>query len=334
MTNARTPVERILFPTDFSSFSAHALRHALALARKFKARLKVVHVIPRVLSAGDSEYFTTSYVITPETRQRVDEEMRRFLAPAREARVDYQTEVCEGDPWREIVVLAEDMAADLVVMGTHGRGGLERLLLGSVAEKLIRRLPCPVLTVCREEGLTWEAPGLVTRIVCATDFSETSGHAVHMALAFAAQEKAQVTLLHVVESIPDFGSPMYLGLPDLGPLRQDLEQSARERLQKMAAEAESSEVKVDIRVAAGRAYKEILRVALEERADLLVIGAQGHGVIEHMLTGSNAQHVIRGATCPVLTVRPQKVRRREKSQPTGLALAETTPKEAVKGDRS
>lgn len=322
MMNSRTPVERILFPTDFSSFSDHALRHALALARRFKARLKVVHVIPRILPSGDSEYYTTPYVVTPEIRQRVDEEMRRFLAPAREARIDYQTEVCEGDPWREIVVLAEDMPADLVVMGTHGRGGLEHLFLGSVAEKLIRRLPCPVLTVCHEEGRTWEAPGLLTKIVCATDFSEAAGDALQMALALAAETRSEVTLLHVIEQMPDFASPMYLGLPDLGPLRQDLETAARERLAKMASAIDTTKVKLETRLAAGRAYKEILRVAADERADLLVIGAQGHGVIEHMLSGSNAQHVIRGATCPVLTVRPVKVRSRRATGAIGLALVQ------------
>jgi len=323
MTTTRTRIERILFPTDFSPFSAHALRHALALARRFKARLKVVHVIPHVFPSGDSDYFAAPWLMTPETRQRVEEEFRQFLAPAREARIDHQTEVCEGDPWREIVVLAEDMPADLVVMGTHGRGGLEHLFLGSVAEKLIRRLPCPVLTVCHEEGRTWEAPGLVTRILCATDFSETSAEAVQMALTFAHESQAELTLLNVVEGAPDFGDPTYIALPYMGPLRQDLEKAARERLQRMVEGASDTRVKIETHVAFGRAYKEILRIAAEVRADLVVVGAQGHGVIEHMLSGSNAQHVIRGATCPVLTVRPLKVRRRSAAQPVGLTLAAT-----------
>lgn len=323
MTTTRAPVERILFPTDFSPFSAHALRHAMALARRFKARLKAVHVIPHVFPSGDSDYFAASWLMTPETRQRVEEEMRRFLAPAREARLDHEVEVCEGDPWREIVSQAEEMPADLVVMGTHGRGGLEHLFLGSVAEKLIRRLPCPVLTVCHEEGRTWQAPGLINRILCATDFSETSAEALHMALAFADAGQAHLTLLNVVEGAPDFGDPTYIALPYMGPMRQDLEKAVRERLQKMADEAAGTGVKIDARVAFGRAYREILRIAAEDRADLVVVGAQGHGVIEHMLSGSNAQHVIRGATCPVLTVRPLKVRRRPEAGPVGLTLAAT-----------
>ena len=321
MTTSPTCIERVLFPTDFSSFSADALRHALSLARRFKARLKVVHIIPHVFPSGDSDYFAAPWIVTPDLRRHVDEEMRRFLAPLREARIDYQTEVCEGDPWREIVALAEEMPADLVVMGTHGRGGLEHLFLGSVAEKLIRRLPCPVLTVCHEEGRTWDAPGLISRILCATDFSDTSADALQMALAFAAETKASVTLLNVVENIPDFGTPTYLGLPDLGPLRQDLEKAAWDRLQLIALDAETKGARLETRVAVGRAYREILRVAAEERADLLVVGAQGHGFIEHMLSGSNAQHVIRGATCPVLTVRPVRVRRRGESPAPAMTLA-------------
>ena len=323
MTTTRTPIERILFPTDFSPFSAHALRHAMALARRFKARLKAVHVIPHMFPSGDSDYYAAPWLMTPETRQRIEEEMRRFLAPVREARIDHETEVCEGDPWREIVSLAEEMPADLVVMGTHGRGGLEHLFLGSVAEKLIRRLPCPVMTVCHEEGRTWEAPGLISRILCATDFSETSAEALQMAMTFADEGQAHLTLLNVVEGTPEFGDVTYIALPYMGPLRQDLEKAARERLHKLAEGAADNGVKVDTMVAFGRAYKEILRIAAEERADLVVVGAQGHGVIEHMLSGSNAQHVIRGATCPVLTVRPLRVRRRPAEKTVGLTLAAT-----------
>ncbi|HRB12644.1 MAG TPA: universal stress protein, partial [Vicinamibacteria bacterium] len=94
-------------------------------------------------------------------------------------------------------------------------------------------------------------------------------------------------------------------------------------LQKMAEGAADMGVQVDTRVTFGRAYKEILRIAAEERADLVVMGAQGHGVIEHMLSGSNAQHVIRGATCPVLTVRPLRVGRRPETKTVGLTLAAT-----------
>ena len=322
MAASQIHIERILFPTDFSAFSARAFRHALALTRKFHARLKVLHVIPHVFPAGDSLYSAAPWLLTPEVRQQADEEMRRFLAPAREGRIDHEVEVREGDSWREIVAAAEEMPADLVIIGTHGRSGIEHLFLGSVAEKLIRRLPCPVLTVCHEEGRTWETPGLVSRILCATDFSETSGEALDFALALAGKHDAEVTLLHVVESVPEFGDPRFPVLPELDRLRQEHEQMSRERLEKAILEARGAGGKIEARVAVGRAYKEILRVAALERADLIVVGAQGHGPIEHLLSGSNAQHVIRRATCPVLTVRPLKIKQRSgDAQPHDLALA-------------
>lgn len=318
-----TQFQRILCPTDFSHFSAQALRHAVALARQFGSRLKVVHVIPQLFPDGESLYASAPWLTTPEIRRRVDEEMRVFLEPLRVARVNHEIEIREGDPWREIVAAADEMPADLVVLGTHGRGGLDRLFLGSVAEKLVRRLPCPVLSVCHEEGRTWAAPGLITRIVCATDFSPISIEAFRMALGLARRFKADLTLFHVVENLPDLGDPSYVPILDVGPLREDLDRGAVERMKQLIAETGDPDAKVEPRVAFGRAHKEILRCAVEERADILVIGAQGHGVFEHMFFGSNAQHVIRGATCPVLTVRPQVTRAKASAgSATGLTLAE------------
>jgi len=302
MTSAS--IDRILCPTDFSGFSAQALRHALALARAFRSRLKVVHVILDSIPAVEAVYGGAPWLPTAEDRLWVDEEMRRFLEPAREARVDYETEIREGEPWREIVDAAAEMEADLVVMGTHGRSGFDHLIIGSVAEKLVRRLSCPVLTVSHEEARTWAAPGLVNRILCATDFSEMSAEALRIALAFADKHRAVITLLHVVESVPDGKVAPYRALGDIDSLRGDLEGRATERLRRIIADAAAPHVGFEARVVTGCAYKEILRVAIEERVDLIVIGAQGHGVLEHLLSGSNAQYVIRAATCPVLTVRP------------------------------
>ncbi len=315
--------QRIICPTDFSHFSAQALRHAAALARQFGSRLKVVHVIPQLFPGGESLYAGAPWLTTPEIRQRVGEEMKAFLEPLRVARINHEIEIREGDPWREIVAAADEMAADLAVLGTHGRGGLDRLFLGSVAEKLVRRLPCPVLSVSHEEGRTWAAPGLITRVVCATDFSPISIEAFRRAVGLARKFKAELTLLHVVENLPDFGDPTYVPILNIGPLRDDLDQGATTRLKALIAEAGDLAAKIEPKVAFGRAYQEVLRCAVEERADMLVIGAQGHGIFEHMFFGSNAQHVIRGATCPVLTVRPQIARVKARAaSATGLTLVE------------
>ncbi len=325
MSMTSPSIDRILCPTDFSVFSGLALRHAMALSLAFRSRLKVVHVMPGGVPGVDPVYGGAPWLITPEDRGRVEETLRRFLEPAREARVDHETEIREGEPWREIERAAAEMDADLVVLGTHGRSGFEHLVLGSVAEKLVRRLPCPVLTVSHEEARTWAAPGLITRILCATDFSEMSAEALRAALAFAEKHRAPITLLHVVEELPDRNAAAHRALLDIDGLRAGLERRATERLRRIVADLAAPHVAFETRVAAGCAYKEILRAAVEERADLVVIGAQGHGVLDRLLSGSNAQHVIRAATCPVLTVRPVRVRPHpHDAAKTSLSLAMTT----------
>jgi nucleotide-binding universal stress UspA family protein len=303
---APVSIERILCPTDFSVFSARAFRHALALGRQFGARVKVLHVVPHLLPSGGADYFAAPWLTPPELRQQAEEDMRLFVTPALEARAAFETEICEGVPWKEIEVAAQDLPADLVVMGTHGRGGLEHLFLGSVTEKLMRRLPCPVLTVCHEEGRTWEAPGLVRRILCATDFGASSALAVEQALALAAKNEAELTVLHVIESLPVPGEPLYRAVPEMGPLQIVLEKEARERLRGVLPPSVRAQGRVRERIATGRPYEAVLSVAAEERPDLIVMGTEGHGPLGRMLFGSNAHHVVRQATCPVLTVRPQR----------------------------
>ncbi len=303
MATATASFERILVPTDFSGFSSQALRHALALAREFNSRLKVVHVIQGFYPMGDAMLAAAP---PAEGRKMAESDAHAFMAPARDVGLDYELEIREGNPWREILAAASEMPADLVVMGTHGRGGSERFLLGSVAEKLSHRLPCPVMTVCHDEGRAFEAPSLIARILCATDFSENSERACRFSLALAARLRAKVTLLHSIEHMPDLGVARYrMVVPDVEPLLKEIERAASERLSRAvdAWRREFVDVEVTARLGAGPAYREIVRVADDEGADLIAIGAQGHGMLEHLLSGSNAQQVIRSANCAVLTVR-------------------------------
>jgi len=164
------------------------------------------------------------------------------------------------------------------------------------------------MTVCHAEGPAFEAPGLIARSVCATHFSENSERAFRFSLPRAASLRAKVTLLHSIEHLPDLGVARYrMVVPDVEPLLREIERAASERLSRTVDTSRREFVDVDIaaRLGAGPAYKEIVRVAEDERADLIVIGAQGHGMIEHLLSGSNAQQVIRSANCAVLTVRGQ-----------------------------
>src|SRR5262249_47298117 len=147
-------VERILVPTDFSDLSKAALERAVLLAEAFGARVTVLHVVvplPVVLPADPALPIAPLPVARIDVRSAA-RSLRAFVRPFRRAGVRVETLVREGAPAHDIAVAADALSADLVVMGTHGRTGLERLLLGSVAERTLRRLRCPVLTMSRVEN--------------------------------------------------------------------------------------------------------------------------------------------------------------------------------------
>ncbi len=304
MTLESLHVGRILCPTDFSVFSAHALRHALALAHQFRARVKVVHVQNLPANIGGPEFFSMRLPLPAEQREHAEVEMKRFVEPAVGSGVDVSTEIREGQPWREILTAAQELPADLVALGTHGRSGFERFLLGSVTEKLLALLPCPTLTVCHEERRTWETPGLVKRILVATDFSPAATEAVALALSLAEKARSEVTLLHVIDALPDASEHVHYAVPEIAPLRRALEEQATPRLQAAAPDALTNGLRIRKQLATGRAPDVILTVAAEIRADLIVLGTRGHGALGRFLFGSTSDRVVREATCPVVTVPP------------------------------
>jgi nucleotide-binding universal stress UspA family protein len=314
VTLAPVQIERILCPTDFSIFSARAFGHAVALARRFRGELTAFHVIPTFGPYGArSPYFPAPVGSGPALRQEAEEELCRFVEPALDVRLPVQTVIREGQPAQEIQALAEELPADLVVMGTHGRSGFERLVLGSVAERLVHRLPCPVLTVSHEEASAREAQGLGRRILCAIDLSDSSARTIAFALALAS-DQAQVTVLHVIEALPEKAGLAAPRFPQR--LHFELERLAREQLHELVGEEARSEGKVQERVTSGRAYREILRLAVADKADLIVMGTQDHGPLGRMILGSTSHHVVRQATCPVLTVRPLRPAQGARRHPT------------------
>ena len=302
MSRSSLRLAQILCPTDFSVFSARAFRHALVLARQFGARVKVLHVLPLLPNVGGSPLVPVPMFPLPEHRQHVENELKRFVEGAHGSGVSVTTEIRDGLPWREILAVAEESQADLVALGTHGRSGFERFLLGSVTEKLLGHLPCPTLTVCHEEGRTWDAPGLVKRILCATDFSSPANEALTLALSFADAAGSELTLLHVIDALPEPGEPAY-AVPEIAGLRQALEEQARPKLLALPATLSSGH-EVEKRLATGRAAERILELATEQRADLIVLGTVGHRPLSRMLFGSTSDRVVREATCPVITVPP------------------------------
>jgi nucleotide-binding universal stress UspA family protein len=139
-------ISRILCPVDFSTFSRHALDYAVGIARWYNAGITALHVIPPIsaFAPPTGEGLYPPLVFSPSDLQQYRDELAAFAAASGVAALD--TEVTEGSVAGEIVRFVKELPADLVVMGTHGRSGFERLMLGSVTEKLLRKAPCPVLT--------------------------------------------------------------------------------------------------------------------------------------------------------------------------------------------
>jgi nucleotide-binding universal stress UspA family protein len=299
-------IRRVLCPVDFSRFSHHALEQAVTLAREFGADLTVLHasaVQPVTsLTPIGAPIALEPARLTREVRQAVADELGDFTREVDTGGLSIVTNIAEQDPVDAILAAAQNWPADLIVMGTHGRSGFERLLLGSVAEKVLRKAPCPVLTVPRRafsatHGLTFG------HILCGVDFSAASLRALRYAASLAAPGGPGVTVLNVIELFAEGGGlrdELVLDTPDF---RAGLIQTARERLHAAIPEEIRLGSPIVESVTMGKAWREILRVAGEEHADLIVLGVQGRTAADLLLFGSTTQHVVRQAQCPVLTLR-------------------------------
>jgi nucleotide-binding universal stress UspA family protein len=296
----------ILCPVDFSEFSAYALQASAALATRHGADVTAVHVSPPSLPpAAAFPEVPAILTMTPAVRQRLQAELDRFVSPARERGTCVATVLEEGAVVTGILRQAELRGADLIVMGTHGVSGFERWILGSVTEKVLRKAPCPVLTVSGpREGAAAE-PAPFRDILCALDLADSSRWTLEHAASMAEDAGAHLTLLHVLENLPVAESTVVRAGLDPEAYRAGRCREAYERLSALASEI-APDVSVDKIVTAGTPYREILRVARERAAGLVVVGVHGRRGLDLFHFGSTAHHVVRGAGVPVLTVRERR----------------------------
>ena len=291
---------RILCPVDFSEFSRHALVSAVAVARQQHATVTALHVIPPVQVAytapGMGAY--APYVYRAADLREFQRTLERFVGA-----VDYPITAVsvEAVVVDEILKRAAEMPADLIVMGTHGRTRFHRLILGSVAERVLFRTTCPVLTVPRQSPDVGPVEGrLFTNVLCPIDFSPSSLAALEYAQELAG-DGARLRVLHVAERLPAWQlvPAMATGAPDdpLVVLRQ-----TRERMRGVIPAYLRRSARVEELVTEGDAGDEILRVAADEHVDLIVMGAHA-GRAGLFGFGSTSHDVLHRATCPVLTLK-------------------------------
>jgi nucleotide-binding universal stress UspA family protein len=277
---------------------------AIAFARWSNARVTALHV-STPLHAGQPELVP----MVGDNQGNDTEPARRWMqAQFREASEDgisVDFVVRTGAPAREILACASQLPADLVVMGTHGTSGFEHLLLGSVTEKVLRRAPCPVLTVPPRGVATSRLP--FEHLLCAIDFSECSLAALELAMSAAVGSGAELTLAHVLEwPWQEPPPPAFDELPphEAAALREYRQRRERDSLARLEALVPGPlRDRCHARVSHGRDYAEILRLAAEEHADLIVLGVHGRNALDMAVFGSTTNQIVRQASCPVLTVR-------------------------------
>jgi nucleotide-binding universal stress UspA family protein len=292
-------IKNILCAIDRSPSSLQAFGYAIALAKWQSARLNLLEVIEQAPSPGVNRAPTRDGV-PAETRKALERDLRRVLTARRASDVKVKISMRKGNVVQEILAQGRASRSDLIVVGTHGRGGVQRLVLGSVAEKVLRLATCPVLTVRRGVRLARRSRSPFETILCPTDFSAAGNTAVAYAKRLAQEADAKLILMTAVEW--PFGEVMS---GPVAELRKSIELDASESLARLLPRAANGP-RAQAIVALGKASAAIVKVARARSADLIVMGVSGRGALDVAILGSTTHHVIREGAWPVLTVQRAK----------------------------
>jgi nucleotide-binding universal stress UspA family protein len=291
-------IKLILCPIDFSEFSLSAYRHSLSLAEHYQAKLVAQHIVELWRHpAGD---FAASGGVYEEYSQALREsgkkQLQEFVENHTPDEIQPERVVQIGIAADSILSFAQLQKADVIVMGTHGRRGFDRLMLGSVTDRVMRRAPCPVLAVSKPAH-DFVAAGKerghvhhLSRILFCADFSENSERALKYAISAAAEYDAELTLLHVLEGVP-------------GPAQTEEAMAAvADRLDKLIPAEGPKTLKIKTAVRRGKPYAQIIQLAQETQIDLVTMGVRGRGALDVAVFGSTTYRVLQLGSCPVLVV--------------------------------
>lgn len=298
--------KKLLVPTDFSENSEHALVYAKALGKAFGGSIDCLHVID--LGHNQIGPVEGVYVSSADVHRSIqmienhaEEQMAHLRKKERFLGVEMNTHQRRGNGPEEIVKAAAELGNDLIIIATHGRGGLERFLFGSTCDKVVRLSPVPVLSIKPQEREFVKADGSIElkTILCPMDFSEFSRSALPYATSLAKQFGARIILTHVVDARLDY--PEWTAQASVNN-SEHLVDEARRSLTELADSIAGVETEVEVVI--GISHRALLDTVERDAVDLVVMPTHGRKGFAHALLGSVAEKVSRLAKCPVLTVRP------------------------------
>jgi len=291
----RITFTNILFATDFSPHSNAALPYAAAIARQYGAKIYGAHIV------ASEDYLFTAPDLWPahlQQQEQLEQEVKGRLAEQLRG-IQHETLFGVGDVWNTLYRLIGEHDIDLLVVGTHGRTGARKLLMGSIAEKIFRQAACPVLSIGPNVSCKPAGEIRFHNILLATDFGEESLASLRYAFSLAEEAQATLTLLHVIEQPA-------AGIIDL----EAVTASVTRRLKELVPPEAEAWCRVECQVEFGQQFalpaQRILEIARDKAADLIILGVHpthsAMSTVTH-LAQTTAQHIVAHSMCPVLTVR-------------------------------
>ncbi len=294
----------VLLATDFSAASDKALHHAVAIALNFGAKLYLMHVVSSLgLTLAGPEAIATAKTLALKDVSMLE---RRLVTNGFLRHLHHQVIVREGDVRAELERVVKEERIDLVVVGTHSRPGITKLVLGSIAEQIFRNSSCPVLTVGANSPAEAQLdPSRITRpILFPTDFGDKSLNALPYALSIAKLRETRLVLLHTLSPVPEVRGDRWYTADDVTKIRKGALASVIERLRALIP---SSFLEVEPLCVAdfGDPAEWILRTAEELQVEGIIMGLNHTSHIDTIshLPWTTTYKVVCEAVCPVLTVR-------------------------------
>jgi nucleotide-binding universal stress UspA family protein len=292
-------IQNILVPLDFSEFSIMALEYAINLAEKYSSQITLMHAV--VLFQDDINEEERLQMYEDMIRKR-EENIRKYIINSQnniEKRgITVKSEIIRGISAADTILeFIDKLPTDIVIMGTHGKSGLKHLFQGSVAEKVVRLSPVPVLTVHRSTQNF-----RIKRLLVPIDFSLHSKKAIDYAVSLADTFKAYIDFVHVIEQEihPSFYAS---GIYSISQIDKDLKNRVIENMKAFVEDQLNPNIKTDYIVCEGKSHKEIINLSKEEKTDLIVIATHGLTGLDYILLGSTTEKVVRWANSPVLTIK-------------------------------